>query len=75
MISHVAIADLDGDDLRDVIVCDAYRNIVAWVRQSPRGTFTEQTRCIHSSALASCTFSSRPSTRTSTATVASVACS
>jgi hypothetical protein len=43
MISHVAIADLDGDDLRDVIVCDAYRNIVAWVRQSPRGTFTEQT--------------------------------
>jgi hypothetical protein len=43
MISHVAIADLDGDALRDVIVCDAYRNIVAWVRQSPRGSFTEQT--------------------------------
>jgi hypothetical protein len=43
MISHVAIADLDGDGLRDVIVCDAFRNLVAWVRQSPRGTFTEQT--------------------------------
>jgi hypothetical protein len=43
MISHLTIADLDGDGLRDVIVCDAFRNLVAWVRQSPRGTFTEQT--------------------------------
>jgi hypothetical protein len=43
MISHVAIADLDGDGLRDVLVCDAFRNLVAWVRQSPRGTFSEQT--------------------------------
>jgi len=43
MISHVAIADLDGDRLADVLVCDAFRNLVTWVRQSPRGTFTEQT--------------------------------
>ena len=43
MISHVAVADLDGDGLQDVLVCDAFRNLVAWVRQSPRGTFTEQT--------------------------------
>jgi len=43
MISHVTMADLDADGLRDVIVCDAFRNVVAWVRQSPRGTFTEQT--------------------------------
>jgi hypothetical protein len=43
MISHVAIADLDGDGVRDVLVCDAFRNLVAWIRQSPRGTFTEQT--------------------------------
>ena len=43
MISHVAVADLDGDGLQDVIVCDAYRNLVAWIRQSPRGTFAEQT--------------------------------
>jgi len=43
MITHVAIADLDRDGLADVLVCDAFRNLVAWVRQSPRGTFTEQT--------------------------------
>jgi hypothetical protein len=43
MIAHVAIADLDGDGLRDVVVCDAFRNQVVWVRQAPRGTFTEQT--------------------------------
>jgi len=43
MISQVSIADLDGDGLPDVIVCDAYRNLVAWIRQSPRGTFAEQT--------------------------------
>jgi hypothetical protein len=43
MIAHVAVADLDRDGLSDVLVCDAFRNIVAWVRQSPRGTFTEQT--------------------------------
>jgi hypothetical protein len=43
MIAQLTIADLDGDGLRDVIVCDAFRNLVAWVRQAPRGTFTEQT--------------------------------
>ena len=42
-ISHVAIVDLDRDGLTDVLVCDAFRNLVAWIRQSPRGTFTEQT--------------------------------
>src|SRR6187551_4018115 len=36
MITHVAIADLDRDGLADVLVCDAFRNLVAWVRQSPR---------------------------------------
>ncbi len=43
MIAHVAVTDLDADGLSDVLVCDAFRNIVAWVRQSPRGTFVEQT--------------------------------
>lgn len=41
-ITHVAIADLDRDGLGDVLVCDALRNQVAWIRQSPRGVFTEQ---------------------------------
>ena len=27
----------------DVIVCDALRGVVTWIRQAPRGTFTEQT--------------------------------
>ena len=42
-IAHVAIADLDRDGLNDVIVCDALRGVVGWIRQAPRGTFTEQT--------------------------------
>ena len=42
-ITHVAIADLDRDGLNDVLVCDALKNQVAWIRQAPRGTFTEQT--------------------------------
>ena len=40
-IAHVAIADLDRDGLADVLVCDAIRNQLTWIRQSPRGTFTE----------------------------------
>ena len=41
-ISHVEIADLDGDGLPDILVCDATRNRVSWIRQSPAGTYTEQ---------------------------------
>lgn len=41
-ISHVAIVDLDRDGLNDVLVCDALRNAIGWIRQSPKGTFTEQ---------------------------------
>jgi hypothetical protein len=40
-IAHVAIVDLDRDGLSDVLVCDSFRNIVTWIRQAPRGTFTE----------------------------------
>jgi hypothetical protein len=40
-IANVAIADLDRDGLGDVLVCDALRGIVGWIRQSPRGVFTE----------------------------------
>jgi hypothetical protein len=40
-IAHVAIADLDRDGLNDVLVCDALRGVVGWIRQAPRGVFTE----------------------------------
>lgn len=41
MITHVAIYDLDGDGLADVLVCDGTANRVSWIRQFPRGIFTE----------------------------------
>jgi hypothetical protein len=40
-IAHVAVADLDGDGINDVLVCDAFRNVVTWIRQAPRGTYAE----------------------------------
>jgi hypothetical protein len=41
MITHVAIGDLDQDGLVDVLVADAAANRVGWIRQFPRGVFTE----------------------------------
>jgi len=40
-ISNLDVADLDGDNLMDVIVCDSKNNTVSWIRQSPLGTYTE----------------------------------
>jgi len=40
-ISNLAVADLDGDQLMDVIVCDTKNNTVSWIRQYPQGTYTE----------------------------------
>jgi hypothetical protein len=40
-IAHVQIGDLDKDGLPDVLVCDALRDRVSWIRQYPRGSFTE----------------------------------
>jgi len=40
-ISNVATADLDGDGLLDIIVCDCKSNSVNWIRQYPAGVFTE----------------------------------
>lgn len=42
VITHVAVADLDQDGLQDVLVCDARTDSVGWIRQFPRGVFTEQ---------------------------------
>ena len=42
-IAHVAVTDLDRDGRADVLVCDALRNIVGWIRQSGAGTFSETT--------------------------------
>lgn len=40
-IAHVATADLDRDGLMDVLVCDAQKNSVSWIRQKSRGEFEE----------------------------------
>jgi hypothetical protein len=41
-IANVEIADLDRDGLPDILVCDASKNRVSWIRQSPKGVFVEQ---------------------------------
>src|SRR2546428_5310550 len=43
LVAHVAIVDLDRDGLPDVVACVVHENRVVWLRQSPRGTFTEIT--------------------------------
>jgi hypothetical protein len=40
-ISSVQVADLDGDGLSDILVCDAIRNQVSWIRQFPKGVYAE----------------------------------
>lgn len=40
-ISNVQIADLDRDGLPDVLVCDVTQNRVIWIRQFPKGVYTE----------------------------------
>ena len=41
-ISNVQVVDLDGDGLQDILVCDATRNQVSWIRQYPEATYTER---------------------------------
>jgi hypothetical protein len=41
-VSNVGVVDLDGDGLLDVLVCDAQRNQVAWIRQYPKEVYTER---------------------------------
>lgn len=41
LVTNLTIADLDKDGLPDVLYCEGQRNTVRWIRQSPRGVFTE----------------------------------
>ena len=41
-ISNVQIVDLDADGLADILVCDAIRNRVSWIRQFPQDVYTER---------------------------------
>jgi hypothetical protein len=41
-IANVQAVDLDEDGLLDVLVCDAVRNRVSWIRQTMGGTFVER---------------------------------
>src|SRR5262245_21213921 len=41
-IAQVEIVDLDKDGLPDILVCDAGRNRLSWIRQLPKGVYTEQ---------------------------------
>src|SRR3569833_2925246 len=41
-ITDLTIVDLDGDGLKDILVCDARRNRVSWIRQTQLGVFEEQ---------------------------------
>jgi len=42
-VTHIQIVDLDRDGLVDVLYCEGQKNTVRWIRQSPRGIFSEQT--------------------------------
>ena len=41
LVAHVTMVDLDADGLLDIVACDVLANRVVWIRQFPRGTFTE----------------------------------
>ncbi len=41
LISHIEIVDLDQDGIADILYCEGQKNSVRWIRQSPRGQFTE----------------------------------
>jgi len=41
LISHLQAVDLDGDGLLDIIDCDCKSNTVNWIRQYPKGVYTE----------------------------------
>lgn len=42
LVTNVKIVDLDQDGLLDVLYCEGQKNSVRWIRQAPRGVFTEE---------------------------------
>ncbi len=42
IVTNVEIVDLDQDGLPDVLYCEGQQNTVRWIRQYPRGVFSEQ---------------------------------
>jgi hypothetical protein len=42
LVTNVHIVDLDRDGLSDVLYCEAQHNTVRWIRQAPRGVFTDR---------------------------------
>jgi hypothetical protein len=42
MVTSVQVVDLDQDGFQDILYCEAQQNTVRWIRQAPRGVFTEQ---------------------------------
>ena len=40
-VTNVQVVDLDRDGLADILYCEAQKNSVRWLRQAPRGVFTE----------------------------------
>ncbi|HEY3757495.1 MAG TPA: VCBS repeat-containing protein [Opitutaceae bacterium] len=42
-IAYLCAADLEGTGLPGVLVCDAQANQLRWIRQYPKGVYTEQT--------------------------------
>ncbi len=41
LVTHVSIVDVDRDKLADILYCDGAGNTIRWIRQSPRGVFSE----------------------------------
>jgi hypothetical protein len=42
-VTNVQVVDLDQDGMPDVLYCEVRTNTVRWIRQNPRGVFTEET--------------------------------
>jgi hypothetical protein len=42
LVTNVHVVDLDRDGLVDILYCEAQQHSVRWIRQAPRGVFTER---------------------------------